>query len=252
MGAREGTIVGSSLLAICFLVSDASQAMEPVQLGPSMAASSAPALPAFLDDERLPAMQEAWQAHEQAPAAAGGDTTSVRERAEELSRRFSVGATAKPTDNAAPAVATPTGVIPAASSDVGKQTGKQGVMAPVKPVMHARKALANGVEAGTTGSVSAPPQELSAATESALENEKLRLAAPMPPSEAIPPLPKRPPTIRAATEGSSVTNAAITRTAPVHTYRARSNPNSSDSMAALRGTILTNELHAFGWNSQPK
>lgn len=126
MGARNGIIVGSTLLAICCLAFGRTSAMERGQPG-AFASSSVEALPSFLDDERLPALQEAWRAHEPssaallprdndrpsqfAPAAtipddpmaaaraamkrakqSGQDDQSVRRRAEELSRRFGAGA----------------------------------------------------------------------------------------------------------------------------------------------------------------
>ncbi len=102
--AREGTIVGGALLALCCLNFGA-VAFEtaPVEAPPSISNSI---LPEFLDSSRVPKMQDAWRSSVtressssgEAPAVADPPTATgqqpVRRRAEELSGRFSDGASA--------------------------------------------------------------------------------------------------------------------------------------------------------------
>jgi hypothetical protein len=284
MGARESMIVGSTLLAISFLASTAAPAMEPMQ--PNAPASTAAGLPSFLDDESLPALQEAWRTREQVPdqpipapqprealqntppatsappatapdpmAAAraaiervngpGRDDVSVRRRAEELSRRFSLGAQPSAPDAAPapPSVMIPPAVVPEASLERGRTI--------VKPNPPTRT---NSVTVPvTTGAVPPPevqPLDASVRTQSALATERSRLAAPLPPpppAANIPPLPRRAPNIRAAV-------AVPSPTAPRTVTRSYMRPNAAggDPKAVLRGTVLTNQLRAFGWNNQPQ
>lgn len=261
MGAREGMIVGGALLAFSFLASAAPQALEPVQSGSSAGSSSAPMLPAFLDDDRLPALQEAWRANVQgpetgalpaepspvanAPSAGDESAATVRERAEELSRRFGV-TTGPAAKTPPPSVTIPPAVIPAAAQPEIKPGRAK---AAVKPVMPARK---SAMHPANTDANPAYPTD-TASTEKDFSAEKSRLAAPPPPPESIPPLPRRAPQSRSAT--AAATKASVTRPGPAHTYRSTTSVDPTkpppDPKAALRGTILTNELRAFGWNSQP-
>jgi hypothetical protein len=94
-------------------------------------------------------------------------------------------------------------------------------------------------------------------TKNALIGEKLRLAAPPPLNEDIPPLPRRAPKARgsdASAPGSAkkVTTARVKK--PVRANNSSNNNSQSppDPKAALRGSILTNELGAFGWDTQPE
>jgi len=284
MGFREGTIVGSTLLAIGFLVGDVAYAMEPVQ--PSGPAPSA--LPSFLDDERLPVLQQAWRAREQRqqgapqqsdealrkgppafddPMAAaraamvrakqlGRDESSVRQRAEELSRRFGAGTSAPVAETSPPSVTIPAAVVSEASTDQGEKHAKPEPLPLKKSV----------TERVTTGALAPQPEvqplDASVRTQSVLAMERLQLAAPPPPPEVMPPLPKRAPKVvslgaAAGATGTarkaepSATKAAVTRVRPAsRAYSSRQ--RSSDPKAALRGTILTNQLGAFGWNNQPE
>jgi hypothetical protein len=256
MGAREGMIVGSVLLAICFLASTAPRALEPVQPGMSVGASSA--LPDFLDDDRLPALQEAWRSGDgrsetalsapqsalpvAMPSAIGA--ASVRERAEELSRRF--GATTGAAPQTEPrSVTIPPAVVPEAAPD-SEQTAAPSVMPPRKSAVQTAKTSAN-----------APYPTETASTQKDFTADKLRLAAPPPPPERLPPLPRRAPESRSVS--LAPTKAVVARPRAARTYdtyseapRAKPAVPPGDPKAALRGTILTNELHSFGWNSQPK
>ena len=235
MGAREGRIVGSALLAICFLAPAGVRAMEPAQL------------PDFLDDHRLPALEEAWRANEQsletaaeAHSAGAESETTVRARAEELSRRF--GATTGPAAKTPPpSVTIPPAVIPEPESKEAADT----------PVMPARKSVMHPAKTGAN----APYPTDTASTQSAFAAEKLRLAAPPPPPESIPPLPRRAPKDRSEA-GATAKKASVTRPKPTRTYSSTTSINPAnpppDPKAALRGTILTNELRAFGWDTQPE
>jgi hypothetical protein len=286
MGGRESTIAGSTLLAICFLAGGAVRAMEPAQS--SMSAASVQALPSFLSDERVPALQEAWQASAEAsqkarsqqgeaiqfsapvaddpmhaPRAAterakqpGRDDASVRRRAEELSRRFGAGSatSGRAAKKAPPSSVATAPVVPAKqSSEAPRSDAQQQVAAtPETPVR--KKIVAETKMVVTTGALS-PAQEVqpldaSVRTQSAMTTEKLRLAAPPPPSDATPPLPKRAPKIHEAAATAPPTTAAIGHTRPARSYAGPREP--ADPMAALRGTVLTKELRSFGWNSQPK
>ena len=254
MGAREGMIVSSALLAICFLASAATRALEPVQ--PGSGPSSAPSLPAFLDDDRLPALEEAWHASEQPPqtisqsapqlalpaetspvseptAASDEPATTVRQRAEDLSRRFDA-ANGPAATTPPPSVTIPPAVVPEPAHPETRPESKQ---AAVTPAMPPEK----------TGAI--------APSTTAFAAERLRLAAPPPSPETIPSLPRRAPKNR-SDAGATVKKAAVTRLRPTRTYSATAGVNPanppSDPKAALRGTIMTNELRSFGWNTQPK
>ncbi len=275
MVASKGMIVGGSLLALCWLTSAAPRAMEPDQADALPSTSSPSALPAFLGDDALPALHEAWRAREGAlqeltqpqqsvvplqnvpaavtptPMTAEPNAGSVRQRAEELSRRFGADGAASQSNGAkaAPAsVTVPPAVAPAAPVDQAKR-----VLA--KPASPVRKQSVT--KAFTTGAVTpqeVDPLDASVRTQSALSSEKLRLAAPPPPSDAIPPLPKRAPKVRGfSAVAPRSEKAAVVRVKPF--VRANSASTSAeprpDPKAALRGTIMTNELHSFGWNSQP-
>jgi hypothetical protein len=271
MGAREGMIVGSVLLAICFLASAATHALEAAQSGAGSSGSSSE-LPAFLDDDRLPALEEAWRASERpsepetTPSAlpnatpspeAAGDATTVRERAEALSRRFwaKPGAAAQ---NPAPPVTIAPAVVPEPASEPREpptipevKPGNAQTATTVTPVMPARKSAMPGAKTRTN----APYPTDTASTQSDFSSEKLRLAAPPPPPQSIPPLPRRAPASRL--EPAVETKSVVARPRPVRTYSASTtatNPAEPppDPQAALRGTIMTNQLRSFGWNSQPK
>jgi hypothetical protein len=193
----------------------------------------------------------------------GHDDASVRRRAEELSRRFSLGGEPPASEIEAgrpsvmippaavppviiPPAVVPPAVVPEASLKPGKTI--------VKPNPPTRT---NSVTVPvTTGAVAPPevqPLDASVRTQSAMATERLRLAAPPPPRVDLPPLPKRAPKVRslraAAEAPGTATKAAITRARPARSYSSSQSP--SDPRAALRGTVMTNQLRAFGWNNQP-
>ncbi len=274
MDAREGMIVGSVLLAICFLASAATHALEAAQ--PSVSVTTSSELPAFLDDDRLPALEEAWRASEQPPESetpqsalpdttssateAAGEANTVRERAEALSRRFGA-ATGPAAQKTPPPVTIAPAVVPEPASEPNDpptllevRPGSAQTAITVMPVIPARKSAMHAAKTDANAAIPAMPTE-TASTESDFSSEKLRLAAPPPPPESIPPLPRRAPTSRS--EDGVETEAVVTHPKAARTYSASTtvtNPAAPppDPMAALRGSILTNDLRAFGWNSQPK
>jgi hypothetical protein len=128
--------------------------------------------------------------------------------------------------------------------------------------MSTREAAMQSTE---TAAIPQSPTDV-AATDGGFANQKLRLAAPPPPPEKVPPLPRRAPETRTAislpkTRAASREPAReeVARPArPERTYSATATSRISpvdppaDPKAALRGTIMTNELRSFGWNTQPK
>ncbi len=265
MGASESTFVGGSLLAVCLLVSGAAHAMEPAQSRASTSSLPALSLPAFLDDKRVPDLQEAWQAHVRAPQAEprvedgnvavapvandasmsaaraamqrAGQTSSeaanVRQRAEELSRRFGAGGVAaEPVGSIErpSAVATPAAIAATPPTPLGKQV----VVAP----------LDTGAGVGTVKAKAAAPGTSAPARQDIDMGQKLRLAAPPPPRD-IPPTPVRAPRATASiTEPpNKVGGPPVARSVPAR---------KSSRKVDVTGDVLPTQLRAFGWNAQPE
>jgi hypothetical protein len=130
--ARVGTVVGGALLAMCCLSFGAAAFESAPSQVPSSPTSSV--LPEFFDSSRLPDLRDAWHtstrsgdrsgddgaAVSESPAASEGANPAgaqpVRRRAEELSGRFSDGASAgaNPAAPAASSKAPPTDLSEAA------------------------------------------------------------------------------------------------------------------------------------------
>ena len=127
MSNSENWIVGSALLGLSLVLGAAATAMELHKNSAFAQSSAAPSLPAFLDGALVPSLQDTWKSDDGEPSAEAqpgsaprsqdkvGDepetssaangaaqateatdraTATVRQRAEELSRRFGGGATA--------------------------------------------------------------------------------------------------------------------------------------------------------------
>ena len=126
MSNSENWIVGSALLGLSLVLGAAATAMELHKNSAFAQSSAAPSLPAFLDGALVPGLQDTWTSDDEPSAEAQpgsarrsqdkvGDeretlstangaaqateatdraTATVRQRAEELSRRFGGGATA--------------------------------------------------------------------------------------------------------------------------------------------------------------
>lgn len=140
MGASNHFFVGGSLLAVTMLLGGPAPAMEPAQAPASTPFPSAPALPSFFDGNRLPDLKDAWRTWDSAPASpsaapdasvsssppssddatlaaaqaamvradqAGREAAAVREKAEELSRRFGSDSAPEQTGTADTAATTP-------------------------------------------------------------------------------------------------------------------------------------------------
>lgn len=264
MGASESTYVGGSLLAVCLLVSGAAHAVEPAQSRASTSSLPGLSLPAFLDDNRVPDLQEAWQAHvreaqeshrsdDKAPAAPaakdasvsgaraatqragqdGGEAADVRQRAEELSRRF----------GAAGAVSEPVGSIERPNAEAAPAAAITGTPA----AAHGKEVVVAPLDAGALeGAVDAKAAALRPSARPQLQDvdmsQKLRLAAP-PPARDIPPNPVRAPRATASiTAPPSKVGGPVVRSVP-----ARKGSHKVD----VTGDILPTELRAFGWDTQP-
>jgi hypothetical protein len=127
MSSNENWIVGSALLGLSLVLGAAATAMELHKNSAFAQSSTASSLPAFLDRARVPSLHDTWKSGDGEPSAEAqpgnvprsqeqvGDepvassaangaaqatettdrpTATVRQRAEELSRRFGGGATA--------------------------------------------------------------------------------------------------------------------------------------------------------------
>jgi len=233
MGVRENTIVGGSLLMMCVFLCGRAAAMEPDKSGLPRQSSPAAALPTFLDDDRLPDLQEAW--HQRASEAKGAPSANgeaamsaaragmkradqtnqeegvVRQRAEELSRRF--GAAGRPAAGVSERPNT-TGAIPTAGG-----------------------AEPQAAEPGDTGAADASATaELPAA---ASPENPPGTEAPM--SVGVPPAPVRPP------------KSAADRPSPRRAKRARAEAGSASAPSNKAGAdFFPNNIRSFGWNSQPQ
>jgi hypothetical protein len=241
MNAYGSTSLFGMLLATS-LVSGATAMEINQQRAPVTSEGPASTLPAFLDGERLPDLQQAWRTHfsdanARAAAPAGGvaattrtdaalnaaqqamtraeqagrEAAEVRVRAEELSRRFGAGATEEaPTETAA--IDTQNNPAPAAEPAV------EHVLAPVDD--------------------DAPPPEASAATDDAPVIEEM----------ATPPVKKPVKRVSAPIPSRQAAQTAAQKSAPVGIGPLRVDPTAPKPEAE---PMLPSELRAFGWNAQP-
>ena len=240
MNAYGSTSLFGMLLATS-LVSGATAMEINQQRAPATSEAPAFTLPAFLDGERLPDLQQAWRAHfsdtneaatAQAEGAAattqadvalnaaqqamtraeqaGREAAEVRVRAEELSRRFGAGATDQaPTETAA--IDTQNNTADAA------QPAVEHVLAPVDD--------------------EAAPAEASAATDDAPVIEEMATKPAKPVKRVSAPIPSR-----QALQTASQKSAPVI-TGPLKVDPAAPKPESDPMMPS--------ELRAFGWNAQP-
>jgi hypothetical protein len=268
MGSSKRTFLGGSLLAMSFLLTGAVSALEPDQSGAPPQSLPARPLPAFLDDKRSGDLQEAWRAREaeakEAPRPQGSgapgepesqeteamsaardamkrvgeanrQAPAVRQRAEELSRRF--GADAGEIPGAAV-------VPPAVSGEPPAGQGEQTVVTAPEPTREG-DAAAEAQPAGAGGATAALP-EAAAETQGAATTARppvpvARTSAHIPP---LPPLPLRAP-------------RAVTQDAAMRHYRpaAGSLPAAAPAPAPAgngRVEVFPPYIRAFGWNSQPQ
>jgi hypothetical protein len=241
MNAYGSTSLFGMLLATSLL--SGATAMEiNQQRAPATSDTPAFTLPAFLDGERLPDLQQAWRTHfsdtsEAAPAQADGvaatpeadpalnaaqqamtraeqasrEAAEVRVRAEELSRRFGAGATEKaPTETAA--IDTQNKSVDAAEPAI------EHVLAPVDD-----EAAAPEAPAATDD---APVIEEMATTR--VKKPVKRVSAPIPSRQAA--------------------QTAAPKSTPVVSGPLRVDPAAPKPEA---DPMMPSELRAFGWNAQP-
>jgi hypothetical protein len=256
---------------MCLLMSGTAHALEPAQSRASTSSLPALSLPAFLDDKRVPDLHEAWQAQVQpapqqepqvvdgnapvAPAAndasmsaaraamqraANGEAANVRQRAEELSRRFGAG----------DAASEPVGSIDRPSAAAAATAGtpptpevKQVIVPPLDTGAGAKTVDAKAVDAKAVDAKAAALGTSARPKSPAIDvSQKLRLAAP-PPARKVPPNPVRAPRDTASiTEPPSKVGGPVARPVPAR---------KSSSKADVTGDILPTGLRSFGWDTQP-
>jgi hypothetical protein len=178
MSNNENWIFGSALLGLSLVLGAAAAAMEPDKNGSFMQSSAPPSLPAFFDGTRLPSLQDMWNLGVGEPAAvsqpenaalsqdriinepktptvanvagqppenADRSTTTVRQRAEELSRRFGGGAkapTPAPPQNEISKITTS---ALQAESVPGQEQGEQVATVTLEPENESKRAVSVGV-----------------------------------------------------------------------------------------------------------
>jgi hypothetical protein len=240
MNAYGSTSLFGMLLATS-LVSGATAMEINQQRAPATSDVPAFTLPAFLDGERLPDLQQAWRSHfsdkngaaagqaasvtatPQTDAAldaaqqamtraeqAGREAAEVRVRAEELSRRFGAGATEQ---------------APTETASIDAQNNSADAAQPV--VEHVLAPVDN----------EAAPAAASAATVEAPVIEEMAKKPVKPVKRATAPIPSR-----------QALQTASHKSAPVASGPLKVDP------AAPKPEIdpmMPNELRAFGWNAQP-
>ncbi len=240
---RNARLMG--VLVVAGLAS-AAAAMELNQ-SPAPASAEAPAfvLPAFLDDARLPDLQEAWREHFSAVTTAADpappastpegsaletasdaltraekvsiEAVSVRERAEELSRRF--GAEAAETKTAAPGAPTETASI-----------DKDGGAADATPPVIEHELAPASDEATVIGEAPATPMRKAAAmTDDAPVIEDMATK----------------PVARAKSSAPARQAAAGRKPLAVRTVVDTGPPKPQET------TLIPTELRALGWSAQP-
>jgi hypothetical protein len=262
MGVRASAIVGGSMLVMCCLISGAA-AFESHQTVLPTTSPPAFSLPAFLDSARLPALQEAWHTQVEpavapplhgfgaAPADApvmksvkpeGREAAAVRQRAEELSRRFSAGEASKPANsvNAPDPIAPPYAV----GADPSADRSSKDLPADTPPPSHVGALNVSPDAAAATGPSKADT------TTAALPDSSDKTQAPATKHSAgrsahlsvgIPPLPVRAP--------RKATAAAEMRAPAVHRSRRVTSPMAAPPVNEHR-EVFPPYLGAPGWNAQ--
>jgi len=179
MSNNENWIVGSALLGLSLVLGAAAAAMEPDKNGAFAQSSAYSALPAFLDGARLPSFQDLWKGDDgeptavtrpsnaalvddrlvnepetptvaneagQPPESADRPVTTVRQRAEELSRRFGGGATEPtPAPSQTGVSEFTTSALPAEPVPA-PETGDQAATVTLEPESESYRAVSVGVK----------------------------------------------------------------------------------------------------------
>ncbi len=278
MGASNPGYVGGSLLAVTILMGGPAPAMEasqPSASTPSLSPAGG-SLPSYIDSARLPGMQEAWRPRDSAPASAtpaadgtstptpaaddatlaaakaamlraeqaGREAAAVRQKAEELSRRFGTdSATAAP---AAAADAAPTPADDTATGSIEPQAplipaAALGASPPSDPADGAAATAPETVEPGRSAADAKPNRQATPAA--ATQTAPLRMrgtvtedgGATADRSKVAPSAP--PPRSKTATS----------ETVPAAPPGAKTTPGASS-----KADVMPASIGAFGWDSQPQ
>jgi hypothetical protein len=288
MGASNTIFAGGSLLAVTVLIGASAHAMEPARV-PSAAPSSALSLPSFFDGNRVPDLKDAWRAGDIAPAIsstvpaesapsapppsddaalaaakaamvraeqAGRDAAAVRQKAEELSRRFGTDSAPASTTESATAGATETAPGnasgPASAAVADTTTGSVppatplpppsalGVPPPAEPADESA-ATAPATSEPDKASEPAEPASTAAATPELPAKKQAGAGAPAPDRRktAAPVAPVRPsnPSNKVAAGDALPVSVPGVKSTPGPTSKADATPSS---------------IGAFGWDSQPQ
>jgi hypothetical protein len=281
MGASNPVYVGGSLLAVTILMGGPAPATEagqaPAATPSSSSSPSAWALPSYFDGARLPDLREAWRPRDSVPASAapaadstsaatppnddaalagakaamvraeqaGREATAVRQKAEELSRRFG--------NDSGPAAAAETAPAPAAATAADTATGSIEPRAPLPPAS-ALGARPPGDPAAETAATS---PETTGADKAAADPKPDDPVTPAAATQKPPvgmrgtvtedgrPTPDR--SKSASTTAPPRSKTATTETAPATTPVSKTTPGPSGKADTMPASI-----GAFGWDSQPQ
>jgi hypothetical protein len=279
MGASNPVYVGGSLLAMTILLGGPAPAMEAGQ-APAAVPSSSPSvwsLPSFFDGARLPDLRDAWRLRDSAPAGAapaadstpaatppnddaalagakaamvraeqaGREATAVRQKAEELSRRFG--------NDSAPAAAAETAPAPAADAVADTATGSIEPRAPLPPA----SALGVPAPSDPAAETAATVRETTGADKATAATKPDDAATPAAGTQTAPaimpgtvtddgrPTPDQRKSASSAPPPRSKT--ATTETAPAASPGSKPTPGPSS-----KADVVPAGIGAFGWDSQPQ
>ncbi len=280
MGASKPVYVGGTLLAVTILIGGPAPAMEAAQAPASTPSSSASAwsMPSFFDGARLPDLRDAWRPRDIAPAnttppaavstsaptppnddaalaaakaamvraeQAGREAAAVRQKAEELSRRFG--------SDSAPATATETAPAPATDAAADTATGS------IEPRTPLPSASALGAPppsdpaeatATTTPETSVPDK---AAAEAKLDEPTMPATttqnAPVKMRSTVTEDNRTTPDLRQSASPAAPPHSktATSETAPATSPGTKTTPGTSS-----KADVVPAGIGAFGWDSQPQ
>jgi len=249
MAVRECTIAGGLLLALC--LARGAAAFEPAQQAQPLGARPSFSLPSFLNSERLPDLQEAWQTRDSGPKeqlpwseqSSGADAVqpgedesseSVRKRAEELSRRFGAGS--------APAAETKASAPAAPPYAIGAEPSAE--RKPVADPVATSAPDAAGDEAPAKTEPMPADTTTAALPDDTPSKEPAKKAQAAHLNLGIPPLPARPPKYTES-KPSKPSHSRVRRTRATTVTRAT--PPVNDA----KREVFPPYLGAFGWDAKP-
>ena len=274
MSATKSRIVGFSLLATAVLIGVPAPAMEPSQSGASTPSLPALSLPSFFDDKRLPDLQDAWRLRQSEPATpspppndeaskapgpaptdeatltaaraamiraeqAGREAAAVRQKAEELSRRFG--------NDSAPSAPAGSGELSTGAIEPSTATPANALGAP-PPADPGGQTAATAPETSGLGDGSAKKPDEGPAPAVSTPNAATKVQDAVIEDDAPagqrkragpPPVPVRSPKTAVSDAAPGGGGAVPLRSKPV--------PGSTSKADALPAN-----MGAFGWDSQPE